>query len=107
MTVDLLFVKATYPFFLDKGGANVNELDNEGNTPLMKLVLRGSYPYRCIHGNTERMVKAGSNLSLNNMNWDISIIMNYSEEAYYRHGYSRYYSFIISSPDTFPSAGDQ
>lgn len=69
MAVDYSFVKAIY-LFLDKGGANVNELDNEGNTPLMMLALRSGIPTDVFMEITERMIKAGADLNLKNKNGD-------------------------------------
>lgn len=69
MAVDFCFVKAIN-FFLDKGGVNVNELDNEGNTPLMMLALRGGIPTDVFMGVTDRMVMEGADLTLKNKNGD-------------------------------------
>ncbi len=69
LSVDLCFVKAI-DYFLDNGKVNVNELDNEGNTPLMMLALRGGIPTDVFMGITERMVKAGADLSIKNNKGD-------------------------------------
>jgi len=76
---NMAYIDAIY-YFLDKG-ANPNEIDNEGNTPIMKFTLRGGVPVDTHLEVLDRMLEAGADLTIKNNNGDTyySIVKNLVE----------------------------